>query len=60
MTLHGANLHGGTHYKCRFGGEPPAPALGGPLLDLLLFTAFCLALASWRYSRTEYESRSRD
>lgn len=35
-------------------------ALGGPLLDLLLFTVFCLALASWRYSRTEYESRSRD
>lgn len=34
--------------------------LGSPLFDLFVFTAVCVALASWRYSQTEYESRSRD
>ncbi|MGC6489174.1 MAG: ABC transporter permease [Planctomycetota bacterium] len=34
--------------------------VGSPLLDLLIFTVVCLGLACWRYSTTEYESRSRD
>ncbi len=33
---------------------------GSPLVDLITFVVVCLAFASWRYSRTEYESRSRD
>lgn len=34
--------------------------VGSPLFDVAVFTVVCLALACWRYSRTEYESRSRD
>jgi hypothetical protein len=33
VSLFGVNLANGTHYKCRFGGEAPTPALGGPVLD---------------------------
>lgn len=35
-------------------------AWGSPLNGLAMFTVICLALACWRYSVTEYESRSRD
>jgi ABC-type transport system involved in multi-copper enzyme maturation permease subunit len=34
--------------------------LGSPLVNLLILTASCLLLGSWRYARTEYESRNRD
>ena len=33
LTLRGVNLGQGTHYKCRFGGEAPSPATGGPVLS---------------------------
>lgn len=32
VTLYGTNLANGTHYKCRWGGPEPAPALGGRVL----------------------------
>lgn len=38
-------------------GDAP---LGAPVQNLLWLVAICLAYASWRYSRSEYESRSRD
>lgn len=34
--------------------------IGAPVQDLLLFTLVCLALGMWAYSRTEYDSRSRE
>tara|TARA_R110002072_G_scaffold228234_1_gene385020 strand:+ start:3836 stop:4729 length:894 start_codon:yes stop_codon:yes gene_type:complete len=33
---------------------------GSPLCSLLILILVCLVLGSWRYARTEYESRSRD
>ena len=36
VTLYGVNLGNGSHYKCRFGGDGPAPAVNlhsGPLLS---------------------------
>lgn len=33
---------------------------GSPLVSLLILTMVCLVLGAYRYSRTEYESRSRD
>lgn len=35
-------------------------AIGEPVGGLLLFTFACVALAAWRYSASEYESRNRD
>ena len=34
--------------------------VGSPVLNLTIITAVCLALACWKYSSAEYESRSRD
>jgi len=34
--------------------------IGEPVQDLVLFTLVCLVLAMWAYSRTEYDSRSRE
>ena len=37
-----------------------AEMIGEPVRDLVLFTLVCLGLGMWAYSRTEYDSRSRE